>query len=182
MMSTKVKIFLSISALASLMLAGYIVYKAQWQEFSSLEGRFVVLRPSNYTLRDKVQINTDAGQITVHSFLAIDKKVVYVVSYCDYPESFVQRVEPDNIFNSGCEVGMDVVKGNFISKKIISFNGYPGREVRYYPPSQLPCKSRIYLVKNRLYQVTISTHKQREKVLDEEPVKFLDSFRLIEDK
>jgi hypothetical protein len=182
MMLTKVKLFLSTFVLASLVLVGYVVYKSQWQYFSSLEGRFVVLRPSNYTLRDTRQINTDAGKVTMHAFLSIEKKVVYEVSYCDYPESFVQQVKSNKVFDNGCDVDMDVVKGNFISKKNISLNGHPGREVRYYPPSQLPSKARMYLVKNRLYQVTISTYKQREKVLNEEPVKFLDSFRLIEDK
>jgi hypothetical protein len=179
-MLTKVKILLSMFLLTSLVLAGYLVYKSQWQQFSSLEGRFVVSRPSNYTLRDKLQINTDAGQVTVHSFLSIDKKVVHIVSYCDYPENFVSQVKPDKIFDIGCDVKN--LKGNFVSTRIISFNGYPAREVRYYTSPHLPSKARMYPVKNRLYQVTISTYKQLENVLDEEPVKFLDSFRLIEDK
>ena len=70
------------------------------------------------------------------------------------------------------------MKGNFISKRSIMLNGYPGLEVRFYSPNEIISKARMYLVKNRLYQLTVSTFEDREDKFSMGSEEFFNSFRL----
>ena len=93
--------------------------------------------------------------------------------YSDYPQEFIQSVEPDELLAG--------VVGNFqgkvLSELVISINHkYPGREIRVEVDGGRG-RVRIFLVGSRLYQVMWVGPK--EKAFLQNVARFLDSFELI---
>ena len=71
------------------------------------------------------------------------------------------------------------VGGKLISEKTIAYGLFPGKEIRLdYENGLAEIKCRLYLVKNTLYalKVTSATQKRENKARDF----FLNSFKLLE--
>ncbi|NJL42303.1 MAG: hypothetical protein HC935_00565 [Pseudanabaena sp. SU_2_4] len=146
---------------------GSEIYRNRWEIYTSYEGRYIVYHPAKDPIGMTYQVKTDAGEIDVHTVVTVQGGVGYEVSYCDFPKKFIQANILDKVFAISCFRKSDIVKGNFISKRSIMLNGYPGLEVRFYSPNEIISKARMYLVKNRLYQLTVSTFEDREdKILN----------------
>jgi hypothetical protein len=158
---------------------GYEIYINRWEIYTSDEGMYTVYRPAKHPTGMTYKVKTNVGEIDVHTVSTVLKGVMYEVSYCDFPKKFVQSNILDRVFAISCFRKGGIVKGNFISKRSIMLNGYPGLEVRFYSPSQIISKARMYLVKNRLYQLTVSTFEDREDKFSMGSEEFFNSFRLL---
>jgi len=151
-----------------------------WEKFTSTEGAFSVLMPDTPT-KQKQTANTQWGPIDVYSFIVEREDGVYMVSYSDYPQSVVQQIDPEVILDSARDRGVANVQGTLISELSISLEEYPGRELRIKSPTlvgEIILYNRIFLVDNRLYQITVVTPK--EESFSEDIRKFFDSFALLD--
>ena len=149
---------------------------ATWKEFSSSEGSFSILMPGEPTEQTKT-VNTKAGAIDLHLFIFQQKNVAYFVSYVEYQEELVQANNAEKLLDGARDGAVSNVQGKLLNEVSISLEKYPGREIRIQvPDGKHTIQTRMYLVKNRLYQVMIVTPK--EDSFSKDVTKFLDSFKL----
>ncbi|HAA31297.1 MAG TPA: hypothetical protein DCE56_30785 [Cyanobacteria bacterium UBA8553] len=156
-----------------------------WKPFSSTQGRFTVLMPG--TPRHlTLSVNTqDAGIVNLNMFLVErnQESVIYGVGYNDYPISYIQQLNQKKLIEHALDLGRDAAirgsQGSLQSERRISLGGYPGREIRYTRPGGKITITRMYLVKQRLYQVTVETTQQKQRYLSKSIEGFLNSFSLL---
>jgi WD40 repeat protein len=147
-----------------------------WKEFVSAEGRFRVLLPGEPE-RKTQQIPTPMGACTLYAFVWENKRrdFALLVSYNDYPP-VVNGAPPDQVLDGvrdGVVMGTPGARLN--GEQRITLHGYPGREVRVDIPGKGTLRNRMYLVQNRLYQ--LSAPRLGGGGPSEETItRFLDSF------
>jgi hypothetical protein len=150
------------------------------QEFRSETGGFSIMTP--YILKETTQsLDTQAGKIEVHSFIAGQAGDSYLVGYSDYPAVAVQASDPQKILDGSRDGAVANVKGELVSEIPITLSEYPGRDltitVKAANGQELFLRGRIYLVGNRLYQIIAVVTKSEEKSV--EMNNFLQSFKLL---
>ncbi len=157
-----------------------------WHTHTSFEGRFSVLVPGDM-VRHLKTVETEMGAIDYHSLLyqCTDRdadNVVYMVSFCDYPEDSIHSDSLallKDFFDATIESAVESVQGSLRYSSDIQLKDYPGRIWRIdYNQGQAIIKTKAYLAGRRFYSVQAITVK--EKSLNTAADKFLDSFRLIE--
>jgi len=168
------------SAVARLLLAFALVLSvqaaasAQWKTFTQTAGNFSVQLPGTPKAQDQ-SVDTKVGKITAHMYL-LEGNPTYVVAYNDYPAASMKGKNPNEALEASANGAVTNVKATLTSKKAITIKGYPGCEITFNNPKFLG-KSRIYLVKNRLYQLTAIIPKPGS--YNKDVNRFLTSFRLL---
>ncbi len=149
-----------------------------WKQFSSSKGNFKVLMPGKTSQLKRI-VNTDAGKITVYGFRAIrPNEAVYGVTYSDVPSKIIKTPKDVNdLFNGTIQGFAESVQGSVVSQRNIKLGTYPGREIKVQIFGGATAKSRMYLVKQRLYQTLAVTKK--EESLSKSINGFLNSFQVI---
>lgn len=167
-----------------LILIGLFIYFAgcqqvTWEVFSSPKGSFSVQMPGTPT-ENKQTMNTPTGVIDIHMFILEQKGCgCYIVSYNDFPDSLIKTSSADQILDGARDGAIVKSQGKLQSEVPISINTYPGREFHVYgPDGKFAIRTRIYLVKNRLYQVGVVT--STGKSVSSDTNKFLNSFKINE--
>lgn len=166
----------SISLLLAVCLAGC---SAAPKEFKSEDGKFSVMAP--VALQKTTQeVETQGGKLDLHLFYGQDGDLGYFVSYCDYDPQVAKASLAENMLDGARDGAVSNVNGKLVSETNITLGDHPGREViiearaEDRPPAII--KSRMFMVKNRLYQVT--TVASRGRAGDKELDNFLRSFKL----
>lgn len=135
------------------------------------------------SLKEEVQSADvpQVGTVTNHIFSGTQGNINYAVSYVDFPEEFVQRADPAKLLDGSRDGAVNGVNGKLVLESNISLNANPGREIviaaKAGDGKDATIKTRIYLVKNRLYQVMIVAPKG--EVSNDEMMRYLESFKLI---
>jgi len=156
------------------------VHQPKWKTFSSPDGSFSVLFPDNPT-ENKQTLNTAAGPINSAMYISKDDNATnYMVGYTDYPEANIKQVQPDKMFDGGRDRLIASEKGKLITQSTITLAEYPGRAITVEMPDGLIVTARLYLVKNRFYQLLAETKRTKEDA--EKIASFLDSFKLADGK
>jgi len=150
-----------------------------WSEFSSAEGAFSVLMPGTPTEETQTQ-DTELGAIDVHSFTFEQGGVAYLVGYNVFPAAVIEAASPDSLLDGACDGQVQAVKGTRVSEQEITLGAYAGRDLEILiedsdGPASL--RSRMFLVRDRLYQVMVVGPKGQSTSPD--TLKFLDSFKLV---
>jgi hypothetical protein len=153
------------------------------QEYTSTEGRYRVQFAGTPKHQEKI-VPTPVGPVTAkfaigEEWSGTGRSVMYV----DYPPNLFGPGSVNAGLEGACQ-GM-IAEGQLtaLSKKTISLNGHPGREVSFdsqpgRPGPKLHGRARLYLVGNRLYQVLIAG---RSGVIQSETIDgFLNSFSLLD--
>jgi hypothetical protein len=102
-----------------------------------------------------------------------DEGGMYMVTYSDYPDQAVK--DPDAVFKAARTGLVSVLGegGKVSGESRITLDDNPGREFTIdLPEGKAHC--RMYLVKNRLYQLAAAG----DKVTDKDAKRFFDSFKL----
>lgn len=151
-----------------------------WDQFTSPEGKFSILMPSNRERKTQVS-TTSAGPIDVISFQGGNDDASYTVSYADYPEEVVKNAEAAAIMK-GVLGGQVKGLGGTISgeEKELTLGAVPGRTATFKMSSGGvggTAISRVYLAGNRLYQL-ILIHADSAKPSDADINTFFDSFKV----
>jgi hypothetical protein len=142
-----------------------------WKEFTSAEGGFRVLmqgKPKQETVTD--------SPVPVHKFMVARDDRAYGVNYRRAGEADAAYLTAEQdlkilIEAFGCEVKL-------LRDQAIRLGAYAGREFLYALPDATFCLTRIYLVKDRFYQVTVTAGKV-ETLSDADARTFTESFQLI---
>jgi hypothetical protein len=146
---------------------------AGWINYSSKTGGFNILMPVQPQVQEK-QVDTAAGKLTNHIFLAIKGQAAFALSYADYPAN---SADPQEVLNSVREGAINGIKGTLISSKDITHKGYPGREFKATTQGGV-YSSRIYLVNTRLYQMVVVVPVAEAGASTADINRFLTSFDL----
>jgi len=156
-----------------------------WKPFKDYDGRFSVLAPGELEKRT-TEIETDIGTVIYNSFIyqaqdEEEENLVYMVSYCDYPEYTIHSDSTELIesfFGTTVESSVESVQGELIYATDINLGTYPGKHWRVnYNDNKAVIKTKAYVVGQRYYSVQAITYKY--KSLNQDMDKFLDSFQLL---
>ena len=170
-------VLLLITLLLTIWLAGCTTKP---QEFKSEAGRFAVMTP--VTLEKSTNnLKTEAGPIDLHLFAGQLDDIAYVVAYSDYPPEKAPADYAEKMLDGARNGSVGNTQGQLVSETKISLTDYPGRELvietrgEDRPPSIV--KGRMFMVKNRLYQITVVAPRGKagDKIIDD----FLQSFKLL---
>lgn len=156
-----------------------------WTEFKSYDGNFRVLCPGELT--EKIDtIDTEVGEVAYHTFVYQPPErdaanLVYLVSYCDYPEGIVFADSTglvDDFFQETMDAAAFSIDGELMYSTDIQLDTFPGKLWRIdYLNGQAVIKTKAYLVGNRYYSLQTVTSKSRN--INPASETFFDSFRLL---
>lgn len=150
------------------------------KEFKSEAGRFSVMTPA--PLQETAQpVETQGGKIDLHLFTGQQDDIAYVVGYCDYSPELAKPDNAEKMLDGARDGAVGNTHGKLTSETTITLAGHPGREIvieaagEDRPPMTI--KGHLFMVKNRLYQVTVVAPRSRagDKAIDD----FLQSFKLL---
>jgi hypothetical protein len=128
---------------------------ANWKVAVSKDGGFTVAMPGVPTEK-KQHVKTATGQLNVTLLLAEGRNdSVFVVSYSDFPEAELKKGTLEKRLDHARDGAVSSARGKLRSEKTIELDGHPGREIAIENNGECIAKMRIYLVKNRLYQVMV---------------------------
>ncbi len=172
-MQVQMKPFLALLVMALLM-AG--CGQSRWTEYRSNKGGYSVEMP-HAPKESSDKIPTDVGTITFHMALSEGRTWGFASAYADFPDWTVDKKDAKELLHGARDGALRNIGGKLEKESWIELEGHPGIELVFSAPSQkIKAKARIYLVKNRLYQVLGG---QTEDAYDEAELdRFLDSFRL----
>jgi hypothetical protein len=145
------------------------------QKYSSDIGEFVIQFPNNPNETEQ-EIDTDAGKISFHSFIAKDEEYEYAVTLIDYPMSAVQEKGSKAILDDASEGAISSVFGTLLDRNEIVVGGYSGVNQTVETVDKI-FVSNMFLVENRLYLIVMTGSKEafpHNKAQD-----FLSSFELL---
>jgi hypothetical protein len=176
----KTKLIILITLLTALILAGCA---AKFKEFHSEAGNFSVKAP--VILAEQPQtIDMTSGKAEAHTYLAESDGFLYVAAYSVFRDEIINQGDPEELLNNARDSMLASLSGKLVLETRKSLEDYPGRELvvdmKMSDGTDGVMKARIYLVKNRLYQVMALVSKGDED--DVSITKFLDSFKLIGEK
>jgi hypothetical protein len=152
-----------------------------WTEYTSLEGGFLVSFPGAPTELARTLSTEGAGDIEAHICIVKHEHSAYGIMYADYPESYIEQLETEHLFDIGLEGAVAGSNATLLSESTISLDGHPGREVKAkLSEGGLVVRTRMYLVGNRLYQVIATVPE--DQVLSSNVDVFLNSFALLQEE
>jgi hypothetical protein len=166
--------------LAALLLLAFVpaVVAEEWKETRSKEGRFKVKFPGD-PVKQQQQVPTQLGNLTMHTF-AVETdggSQAFMVMYNDYPADQIKNSNTDDLLKA-CKGGvLSSSNGKVKKDRNITLSGNPGMEFTFSGDSggrPIECAWRIFLVKNRLYQVAILRFNNAPA--EDDVKKFFESF------
>jgi hypothetical protein len=177
--------------LASLLVGGYPATQfvraeqvvqtaqAQWENFSSPEGKFSILMPIKPT-QEKQTTGGSSISLETNLFKASleSNQATYSVSYTDFPAQLAQ-LPPSFLLDSLSSRFTSDRKLKLIKQQDISLEQYPGKDFQFEAPGERIIKYRAYLVEKRLYQVIAETPKSTETNSSSDSERFINSFKLL---
>ncbi len=153
--------------------------KGESAPFSSETGQFTINAPETFQ-ETQQSVETPIGTIDIHTFTAEKRKSAYVVAYSDYPPQVVTLSDPQLLLDSSRDGALRNLKGNLVKEEKIELNGNPGRSLIINATTETgepaTINARLYLVKNRLYQVLVVIPEKNADLSKTQA--FLDSFTL----
>jgi hypothetical protein len=144
-----------------------------WQEFASKEGGFTVAMPGT-PQEQPFETKTPFGMAKATNWRVEAQVARYIVAIIDCPVP-VAPDQVDQLFQGISEGFASSAKGKVKSDKKISLEGNAGREYVIELPNQAIVKNRSYLVKQRVYSLSVGP---LEKIAAEDADRFMDSFKL----
>jgi hypothetical protein len=145
----------------------------EWKEVTSQEGGFKVLMPPGAT-KLHAEEEPPVGKITLTDLTVKQKGVGYFVGWADLPPK--PPFDPAD-FVKGVAKRYD--NAEVKSSKEVTIQDNPGREFELESPKGRKIVGRLYVVKNRLYELIVIGEGSQAPP-SEEARKFFDSFRLLD--
>lgn len=151
-----------------------------WKEHTTKEGRFKIKFPGD-PIKQEQNVPTGQGQLQMH-ILAVEAdggNQAFMVMYNDYPEAHIKDNKPDDLLKLAKDGVLSSSNGKVSKERAIKVDGHPGLEFAFEGNSggrEMKCSWRVYLVKNRLYQLAIIRFGQA--TAPDDVKRFFDSFSL----
>lgn len=145
-------------------------------KYTSEEGNFKISFPGEPTVTSEA-VPTDIGDIQMKMFMyEKSREEAYMVAYSDYPQEAVDAGDKKEMLQGSKEGVVGNIGASVEEEKEIEIDGNPGVYFKAKGP-EFATVYKLYLVKNRLYQVGIL--KAASYPSDADIKGFLDSFELI---
>jgi hypothetical protein len=153
-----------------------LVGAAEFKEFTSKEGKFTVLMPG--APKEKKQSSTAFGKtFDLYQFSVELGDRAYVAAY-QVDENYT-KLKPEMIektYDSIRDGAVKGFKGKVLSDQKIKLADKSAREFQVTVPDIGVYRSRVVIIGNRMYQVSVLAPK--DVALSKESDKFLDSLKL----
>ena len=151
-----------------------------WKEHNSKEGRFKAKFPGDPVTQQQ-QIPTAAGNLTMymHAVERDSGNQAFMLMYNDYPAETIRNSKAEDLLKACKDGVLQSASGKTSKEREIKIDGHPGMEFSFDGNSggrDMKCSWRIYLVKNRLYQLAVLRFGQETPAADVK--QFFDSFAL----
>lgn len=104
------------------------------------------------------------------------------VVYNDYAAAKVEQQKPDALLNAARDAMLVEGRGKkskLLGEGKVAQSGIEGREFRAVTTAGMLLRVRMFLVKQRMYQLIVAMPSKSEKGLEKQTLKFLDSFQLV---
>ena len=106
-----------------------------------------------------------------------DDDLVYSVSFINCPDALLQAKTADKILDDARDGAVKNIQGNLLKETKVSIDNYPGRDLTIESTvGDAVVRARIYLSKQRLYQIMVTTSEKMSKSYNID--KFFNSFKL----
>ncbi len=170
-----------LSAILLLLVSPILIVGVQhsddWIKYTSKEGRYTVLLPSQPTVSTQEPTSAAGNKFIQYTASVFGSDVGYMVSYFDYPAEMIFTLDK-------ARDGMvDAIKGTILSEHEISFGSYPGRDLRVSlkDPAgvEYVIHTRFYDIERRVYIVQFIMPKSNESASEKATSKYFDSFQVI---
>jgi hypothetical protein len=155
--------------------------QSKWRLFTAPDNRFTVLMPGNPKRVTQNQ-KTFMGEINLEMFVGkpANQDVAYVVAFNDFPDSYGQLANTQELLNNARDMALKTTQSNLISQRDIrSSNGHPGKEIEYMNGVGKITRNRMFFAEGRLYQVMVITTKAQQKFLTKSIQGYLNSFNVV---
>ena len=160
----------------------------KWFEYKSKDAGFMLDFPFE---PKSISQNVNAENMTMTlEILSVDcqkqqnsKNYTYMATYYKYPEKFFDNYT-DAIYSQFFENTINgmvnsSVDGKLIDKQIITFNNFPGRQIRMKVNNGAAIITARFILANKtMYILHVTTDASKDKNSDVD--KFLNSFKLID--
>lgn len=144
---------------------------AAWKTYSSTEGLFSVRFP----VPPKEETRNGAKGSRVRFVSAQVPGQEFSVNYTDFPEG-VKGIPAGNVIDGIRNHLVRATRGKLLEDRYVEIKPYQGREIRIETPDRATTLFRVYLVKNRLYQLRVLA--LAGQLHPEGAARFFDSFKL----
>jgi hypothetical protein len=156
----------------------------EWKVSTSSEGRFKIALPAGKEQRQTLDLDIPSmGQVKFHVFGVENEggNRAYLVMYCDYPVEGLSQDDAQQALESGRDAALKQLNAESTRERKITLAGHSGLEFHFTGNGQgrsVHGAWRLYLVRNRLYQVAALRFGQALPAADIN--RFFDSFKLTE--
>jgi len=147
-----------------------------WKEVVAKEQGFAISMPGDPD-HQKQNVRSPAGPVSAHTYTFSRVGTVYSITAVEYPEGLIQPDAADQTLRYTRDGMVKQMEARILADKEIFLGGNPGREFQCQQKNGLYTRIRIYLVKNRMYEVICATAPENRQGGD--VPRFLNSFRLL---
>ncbi|MCI0459781.1 MAG: hypothetical protein L0Z62_22755 [Gemmataceae bacterium] len=167
--------FLLILSLAAVA-AGQDSPPREWKPFAPPSGRFTVLMPGS-PIEQKEKAKTSTGEVEVTLFvLELKGEGTFAVGYSELPPAAARSGLEQRRLDNARDGVIATSKGRLLSERPLPLKKFPGRELQIQAQDETRIRTRLYAVRNRLYQLmAVGPAAWTES---REAIRFLESFRL----
>jgi hypothetical protein len=146
---------------------------AYWKTFVPAKGGFSVSVPS---------VPMEAAQADGVAYGVEVGTMALAVVYNDYTAAKVEQQKPDALLNAARDALLLEERGKksrLLGEGKVTQSGSEGKEFRAVTSEGILLRVRLFLVKQRLYQLIVAMPSKSEKGYEKQTLKFLDSFQLV---
>jgi len=159
------------------------IYQLEDGHFASAMGGFSAWFPEQPQV---ISVPNQIGDFKVNNNIFIyspDSSLRYYVSYLDFPQDSLDalEVQRDLLIGARNVSLVSLGRAKIVEEEDIKYKNYDGisyRALSYFQKNESYIASKIYLVKNRIYNLAI--FKVFSPPTEEQVTQFLDSFELLE--
>ena len=145
------------------------------------EGGGFAVAFSGVPTQKKQTVTNSEGPVDIYTltFVLNHPSAEYWIIYIDYPSLTVLQKGSDQTLKEARDASGNPVQGKLLWERRVYLNEYPGLEIDYEGASgdENAYKSRLYLVKDRLYVILVTAPK--DQPLSAQAENFLNAFRLL---
>lgn len=157
------------------LLSPFQTVASHWKEYSSREGKLTVLLPGTPTTGYR-PINADSPTSVTYVINLQTPKASYIIAYFDLPTAPTEAKATEDLLDRTRDFIRKMYSVRITNDKGTNYAGYPGRDLEMTGRSQETLLTKIIVVKQRVYHLTIAFPPGQA---DPSPAaKFFDSFRV----
>lgn len=159
-----------------LFLPTYQVVTQQWKEYASREGKFTILLPGEPTTGYR-PINTDSPSSITYVINLQTPTTAYIIAYFDIPDPLTDSGKIKKLIDETRDRIIKLYSLKLQSESDLSQLNYSGRMLRMRTQDGKTFLTRILLVKQRIYHLSIVLLANQKESGDAE--KYFESFKPI---